>query len=124
MTTMPQHPLKHIRLALARSKEFPAGSARHGYDIVAPVDKHGHIDVELWRKHREACRVRRFWEHEEDALGHLVHKPGGTELPVGRSNMAQAPRTTRQAFAWARIPSRPANMYRSRTMAASFTPSW
>src|ERR1700674_5616580 len=71
--------LKHIRLQLARSKEFPAGSARHGYDIVAPVDKHGHIDLEAWRKDREACRVRRFWEHEEDALGHLVHKPGGTE---------------------------------------------
>jgi hypothetical protein len=79
MTTIPQHALKHIRLQLARSKEFPAGSARHGYDIVAPVDKHGHIDLELWRKHREACRVRRFWGHEEDAVGHLVHKPGGTE---------------------------------------------
>jgi hypothetical protein len=79
MTTIPQHALKHIRLQLARSKEFPAGSARHGYDIVAPVDKHGHIDLELWRKHRGACRVRRFWGHEEDAVGHLVHKPGGTE---------------------------------------------
>ena len=65
MTTISQHALKHIRLQLARSKEFPAGSTRHGYDIVAPVDKHGHIDLELWRKHREACRVRRFWGHEE-----------------------------------------------------------
>src|SRR3954463_7616536 len=79
MTAIPQHALKHIRLQLARSKEFPAGSARHGYDIVAPVDKHGHIDLELWRKHRGACRVRRFWGHEEDAVGHLVHKPGGNE---------------------------------------------
>jgi hypothetical protein len=26
----PQH-LKHIRLELARSKEFPSGSTRHGY---------------------------------------------------------------------------------------------
>ena len=41
-----------IRLQLARSKEFPVGSARHGYDIVAPLDKDGHIDLELWRKHR------------------------------------------------------------------------
>jgi hypothetical protein len=78
-TTTPHHVLKHIRLALARSKEFPNGSARHGYDLVAPLDKNGHIDPELWRKHREACRVRRFWEDEEDIVGHLVHKPGGAE---------------------------------------------
>jgi hypothetical protein len=79
MTTTPQHMLKHIRLALARSKEFPNGSARHGYDLVAPLDKDGHIDFELWRKHRDACRVRRFWEGEDDAVGHLVHRPGGAE---------------------------------------------
>jgi hypothetical protein len=78
-TTTPQHVMKHIRLQLARSKEFPNGSARHGYDLVAPLDKNRHIDPELWRKHREACRVRRFWEGEEDAVGHLVHKPGGAE---------------------------------------------
>jgi hypothetical protein len=78
-TTTPQHALKHIRLQLARSKEFPKGSARHGYDLVVPLDKNGHIDPELWRRHREACRVRRFWEGEDDAVGHLVHKPGGAE---------------------------------------------
>jgi hypothetical protein len=78
-TTTHQHVLKHIKLQLARSKEFPNGSSRHGYDLVAPLDKNGHIDPELWRKHREACRVRRFWEDEEDAIGHLVHKPGGAE---------------------------------------------
>jgi hypothetical protein len=79
MTATLQHVLKHIRLALARSKEFPNGSACHGYDLVAPLDKEGHIDLELWRKHRDACRVRRFWEGEDDAFGHLVHKPGGAE---------------------------------------------
>jgi len=55
------HTLKRIRLNLARSKQFPAGSARHGYEFVAPLDAAGHIDVELWRKHREHCGVRRFW---------------------------------------------------------------
>jgi hypothetical protein len=78
-TTTPQHVLKHIRLHLARSKEFPNGSARHGYDLVAPLDKNGYIDPELWRKHREACRVRRYWEGEDDVVGHLVHKSGGAE---------------------------------------------
>ena len=75
MTQLP-HVLKRIRLNLARSKEFPAGSARHGYEFVAPLDANDHIDVALWRKHREHCGVRRFWEGEEDEFGRLIHKPG------------------------------------------------
>src|SRR6266496_1028177 len=70
MTTLP-HVLKRIRLNLARSKEFPSGSARHGYEFVAPLDASGHIDVELWRKHRDHCRVRRFWEGEPDEVAVL-----------------------------------------------------
>lgn len=75
MTKLP-HVLKRIRLNLARSKEFPSGSARHGYEFVAPLDASGHIDVELWRQHREHCRVRRFWEGEQDEIGRLVYKSG------------------------------------------------
>jgi hypothetical protein len=71
--------LKRIRLHLARSKEFPLGSARHGYELVAPLDRNGHIDVQLWKQHRDHCRVRRFWDGEEDRVGYLVHKPGGSE---------------------------------------------
>ena len=78
MTTLP-HTLKRIRLTLARSKEFPQGSPRHGYEFVAPLDGNGHIDIALWRAHREHCRVRRFWEGEDDEIGFLVHKPGGPE---------------------------------------------
>ena len=72
------HELKRIRLNLARSKEFPNGSARHGYEFVAPLDRTGHIDAALWRSHREHCGVRRFWEGDEQ-VGKLVHKPGGQE---------------------------------------------
>jgi len=36
---------KRIELHLARLKEFPAGSARHGYELVAPLDEDGHIDL-------------------------------------------------------------------------------
>jgi hypothetical protein len=77
---MPQlpHVLKRIRLNLARSKAFPSGSVRHGYEFVAPLDASDHIDVELWRKYRDRCRVRRFWADEEE-IGRLVHKPGGRE---------------------------------------------
>ena len=78
VTTLP-HTFKRIRLNLARSKEFPQGSERHGYEFVAPLDDKGHIDITLWRKDREHCRVRRFWEGADDEIGFLVHKPGGPE---------------------------------------------
>jgi hypothetical protein len=78
MTQLP-HVLKRIRLNLARSKEFAGGSPRHGYEFVAPLGKDGHIDVELWRKHRDHCGVRRFWDGEPDEVGKLVHKSGGAE---------------------------------------------
>lgn len=73
------HTLKRIRLNLARSKEFPAGSQAHGYEFVAPLDAAGHIDPDLWQKYREHCGVRRFWAGEKDEIGRLVHKPGGAE---------------------------------------------
>ena len=37
VTTLP-HVFKRIRLNLARSKEFPQGSSKHGYEFVAPLD--------------------------------------------------------------------------------------
>ena len=77
MTQLP-HVLKRIRLNLARSKAFPSGSARHGYEFVAPLDASDHIDVDLWRKYRDHCGVRRFCADEEE-VGRLVHKPGGRE---------------------------------------------
>ena len=70
--------LKKIRLNLARTKEHPNGSARHGYEFVAPLDADGHIDADGWKKAREKCRVRRFWGGEEEDIGHLVHRPGGS----------------------------------------------
>ena len=78
MTTLP-HTFKRIRLNLARSKEFPQGSPKHGYEFVAPLNGNGHIDVALWRVHRDHCRVRRFWEGQDDEIGFVVHKPGGPE---------------------------------------------
>jgi hypothetical protein len=73
------HSFKRILLHLARSKEFPNGSARHGYEFIGPLDPNGHIDPHAWETHREHCRVRRFWPGEDDRAGRLVHKPGGRE---------------------------------------------
>ena len=73
------HTFKRIRLNLARSKEHPNGSTRHGYEFVAPLDAKGRIDAKLWGQHRDQCRVRRFWNGEDEEIGFLVHKPGGVE---------------------------------------------
>jgi hypothetical protein len=78
MTALP-HVLKRIRLNLARSPGHPAGSDRDGYEFVAPLDTTGYIDQGLWRLHRDHCRVRRFWEGQNDEIGRLVHAPGGSE---------------------------------------------
>jgi hypothetical protein len=70
--------LSKIRIEMARDREFPEGSAQHGYEFVAPLDKKGHIDAQSWQRHRSQCRVKRFWEGEPDEIGHLVRKPGGS----------------------------------------------
>lgn len=69
-------PLQRITLTLARSREYPNGSAAHGYEMVAPLDGSGHLDAREWAKAKEACTVRRFWADEEIDLGHLVHRGG------------------------------------------------
>lgn len=66
-------PLKRIRLELARTTEFPEGSPDHGYELVAPLDVDGHLDIDEWRSATKDCRVRRFWLGEDDEIGHLVH---------------------------------------------------
>ncbi len=70
--------LSRIRLELARDHEFPDGSRQRGYEFTAPLDKAGHIRQDEWHKHRDQCRVRRFWADADDEVGHLVRKPGGS----------------------------------------------
>lgn len=67
-----------IRLELARDHDFPSGSTQRGYEFTAPLDDSGHIDPEQWHDQRVHCRVVRFWQGEDDEVGHLVRKPGGS----------------------------------------------
>ncbi len=69
--------LRKIRLNLARDADHPNGSSARGYEFAAPLDASNHIDVEAWKILREHCRVRRFWDGENEH-GHLVHRPGGS----------------------------------------------
>jgi hypothetical protein len=69
---------RRVRIELARERGHPAGSSRDGYEFTAPLKPDGRIDATLWRTHRAACGVTRFRAHEDDEIGHLVHRPGGT----------------------------------------------
>ena len=78
--------LKTIRLNLARTKDFPNGSDRHGYRFTAPLDAEGHLDAEGWKKHRDRCRVVRFWAGEEDDVAdadRLAHARAGVQAGKG-----------------------------------------
>ncbi|MSP49513.1 MAG: hypothetical protein EXQ95_09325 [Alphaproteobacteria bacterium] len=68
--------LRTIRLELARSKEFPEGSAGHGYVLKAPLTPDGHLDAGTWRKHKELCTVVRFSADQDDERGTLIHTAG------------------------------------------------
>lgn len=65
--------LKKIRLELARTKQFPDGNPRCGYEFTAPLSMDGHLDVELYKREKAACRVQRFWEGEKAEEGALLH---------------------------------------------------
>ena len=65
--------LRKIRLELARTKDFPEGSANCGYEFTAPLKADGHLAPDDWKKNRDACKVRRFWQREDDEQGVLVH---------------------------------------------------
>jgi hypothetical protein len=68
--------LRRVRLELARDPEFPNGSSAHGYDFIAPLDRKGHINLAAWKDLKDRSRVRRFWAHETEEMGHVVHKRG------------------------------------------------
>jgi hypothetical protein len=68
--------LRRVRLELARDHEFPNGSSERGYEFIAPLSRDGHIDLAGWKALPDRCRVRRFWAHEADEVGHIRHKRG------------------------------------------------
>jgi hypothetical protein len=68
--------LRRVRLELARDHDFPDGSSARGYEFIAPLDRQGHIELAAWKGLRERCRVRRFWGHEREEVGHVLHKRG------------------------------------------------
>lgn len=67
--------LTRVRLEAARSPDFPEGSTSHGYEVVAPLDSDGQIDVSAWNELKDKCRVIRFWGDAPAEEGSL-HRGG------------------------------------------------
>ena len=76
---MKVRPLMHkIRLELARTKAHPEGARDIGYEFTAPLGSDNKIDVAEFHKLKDKCRVVRFRPNEDDDIGHLVRKRGGS----------------------------------------------
>ena len=80
--------LKKIRLALARTEEFPQGSAAHGYEFIAPLTKDDHIDSQAWKSLKDKCRVIRFWGDQPEEEGTLRHVGHGWRFDYDKNDDA------------------------------------
>ncbi len=67
---------KRVRIVVARSREFPEGSNRHGYELVLPLQADGRIDEKALKATPEVATVHRFWEGEGDSIGQILHRDG------------------------------------------------
>lgn len=76
-TSLPRE-FRYIRLERARDHDHPEGDRKTAYIMIAPLDGNSQIDADIWRDHKEACRVVRKRPDGEDHLGHLVHGSGGS----------------------------------------------
>ncbi len=76
-TSLPRT-FRSVRLERARDHDHPEGDNKTAYVMIVPLDAESRIDADVWRDHREACRVVRKRPDGEDNLGHLVHGAGGS----------------------------------------------
>ena len=66
-----------VRLELARTPDFPAGSATRAYMLRVPLDANGLIDAAAVATRPAMATVRRFWPNEADQSGYLVRNGRG-----------------------------------------------
>jgi hypothetical protein len=78
---------KTIRLELASTPEYPAGSATRSYLVRLPLDEAGAVDAGALGARPGQAIVRRFWPSEPDRAGLIEHSPDGWALRCsGRRN--------------------------------------
>ena len=66
-----------IRLELARTSDFPQGSASRAYLLRLPLADDGLIDEKALRKSPAMATVHRFWPNEPDMAGYVIRTPRG-----------------------------------------------
>lgn len=71
---------KSIRLELARTREFPEGSASRAYLLRLPLDDSGQIDELALGSSPALATVHRHWPNEPDLSGYVVRTPDGWAL--------------------------------------------
>jgi len=69
-----------IRLELARTREFPEGSASRAYLLHLPLDDEGLIDEAALGIAPAKATVHRFWPNEPDRSGYVIRTAGGWAL--------------------------------------------
>ena len=68
---------KCIRLELARTPDFPEGSASRAYLLRLPLDEDGRIDAAAIAAEPGQATVRRFWPSEPDMIGYVIRTEDG-----------------------------------------------
>lgn len=68
---------KSVRLELAKTREFPNGSASRAYLLRLPLTDDGRIDEAALDALPDQATVRRLWPSEADVSGHLVRNGRG-----------------------------------------------
>lgn len=66
-----------IRLELARTPDFPEGSASRAYLLRLPLNDDGLIDADALGRAPDRATVRRFWPNQPDMSGYVIHTPHG-----------------------------------------------
>lgn len=74
---MPDMTWKSIRLELARTREFPEGSASRAYLLRLPLDEQGLIDESELGRSPALATVHRFWPNQPDLSGYVIPTPNG-----------------------------------------------
>lgn len=80
---------KSIRLELARTNDFPNGSASRAYVMRVPLAADGRIDEQAVVGAPEQATVRRMWPSQPDLSGHLVRMGESWAFLAGRRGRQQ-----------------------------------
>jgi hypothetical protein len=67
---------KTVRLELAGTHDFPAGSVSCGYLVRIPLKDTGSIDEASFAQTPQKATFRRFWSTEPDVKGSVVRADG------------------------------------------------